>query len=140
MALDVSGVSIDNWSFKLYYKVTAGLIVLCSFLVSGRQFFGNPIHCDAGSVSFNYHNIYKCSLFSLYVTDFIKDWNFVSWPKIDPNIFRMCLFYRLHISFDILWETNLKIIRDHLTITYGYFSENGNFSLKNLRHPYIIFS
>jgi len=49
VALDVSGVSIDNWSFKLYYKVTAGLIVLCSFLVSGRQFFGNPIHCDAGS-------------------------------------------------------------------------------------------
>ena len=49
--LELKQVSIDNWCFKLFYKVTTSLLVICSVLVTFRQFFGEPIQCDAGSVS-----------------------------------------------------------------------------------------
>ena len=49
--LEVNTVSIDNWAFKSYYKVTTTLLVFCSIIVTSRQFFGAPIVCDAGSVS-----------------------------------------------------------------------------------------
>merc|ERR1711963_1130950 len=35
----------------MYYKVTTLLIVLCTVLVTSRQFFGTPIQCDAGTAS-----------------------------------------------------------------------------------------
>ena len=48
---DSGSVSVDNWTFKCYYKVSVTLFVLSSVLVTARQFFGAPIACDAGSVS-----------------------------------------------------------------------------------------
>jgi len=41
-------VSIDNWVFKLYYRVTPMLVGVCTVLVCTSQFFGDPITCDAG--------------------------------------------------------------------------------------------
>ena len=49
--LDVNTISVDNWTFKMYYKVTVMLTVFCSLIVTSRQFFGSPINCDAGIVS-----------------------------------------------------------------------------------------
>jgi len=49
--LELKQVSIDNWSFKLFYKVTTSLLLVCSVLVTARQFFGEPIQCDAGAAS-----------------------------------------------------------------------------------------
>jgi hypothetical protein len=43
-------VCIDSWTFKLFNKVTSGLLVLGSVIVTSRQFFGEPIRCDAGAV------------------------------------------------------------------------------------------
>ena len=58
---DVNTISVDNWTFKMYYKVTVMLVVFCSVMVSSRQFFGSPISCDAGAVSKTY--MYKiCNL------------------------------------------------------------------------------
>ena len=48
---EVNQVSIDNWTFKFFYKATVLLVVLCSVVVTSRQFFGEPISCDAGQVS-----------------------------------------------------------------------------------------
>ena len=48
---DVNSISVDNWTFKCFYKVTTVACVFCSVLVTARQFFGAPITCDAGSVS-----------------------------------------------------------------------------------------
>jgi len=45
-------VSIDNWSFKFYYKYTTSLLLLCSAGTTARQFFGDPIECDAGAVRY----------------------------------------------------------------------------------------
>ena len=42
--------SVDNWTFKCFYRVTTAVMVGCSVLVTARQFFGAPIACDAGSV------------------------------------------------------------------------------------------
>ena len=47
---DKKAPCIDSWTFILFNKVTAGLFVLGSVMVSGRQFFGEPIRCDAGAV------------------------------------------------------------------------------------------
>ena len=42
--------SVDNWTFKCFYRVTTVVMIGCSVLVTARQFFGAPIACDAGSV------------------------------------------------------------------------------------------
>ena len=49
--LDINQVSIDNWAFKVYYKVAVLIIVLSSLMVTSSQLFGGPIKCDAGAVS-----------------------------------------------------------------------------------------
>ena len=42
---------IDSWTFQIFNKVTSSLLVLGSIVVVARQFFGEPIRCDAGTVS-----------------------------------------------------------------------------------------
>ena len=49
--LEINQVSIDNWTFKLFYKFTTVYLVTSSVLSTAKQFFGSPIQCDAGSVS-----------------------------------------------------------------------------------------
>ena len=56
--LELKKVSIDNWGFQLFYKFSTTILVFCSILVTARQFFGEPIQCDAGSVS----SIHTCAL------------------------------------------------------------------------------
>ena len=41
---------IDSWIFKLMNKLTPGMLTIASIIVSARQFFGEPIRCDAGAV------------------------------------------------------------------------------------------
>ena len=41
---------VDDWVFQLFNKVTPSLYVLCSIMAAARQFFGEPIKCDAGAV------------------------------------------------------------------------------------------
>ena len=48
--LDVNTISIDNWTFKCFYKVSTTVCIFSSVLATARQFFGTPIACDAGSV------------------------------------------------------------------------------------------
>ena len=43
-------ISVDNWTFKLFYQATVGLMISCAFVVTSRQFFGAPISCDVGTV------------------------------------------------------------------------------------------
>jgi len=38
-------VNLDNWSFKLFYRVTYGLLILASVLVFATQYIGDPIEC-----------------------------------------------------------------------------------------------
>ena len=49
--LDVNTISIDNWTFKCFYKISTTVCILSSVIATARQFFGSPILCDAGSVS-----------------------------------------------------------------------------------------
>ena len=39
-------ISIDNWSFKCFYKITTSILLACSVISTSKQFFGNPIQCD----------------------------------------------------------------------------------------------
>ena len=47
--LGVGEVSIDNLTFKLHYKWSVTLFVVCSVLVQTSQFFGDPVQCETVS-------------------------------------------------------------------------------------------
>ena len=43
--------NLDNLTFKLFYKVTSGMLLLASLLVFADQYIGDPIECEkAGDV------------------------------------------------------------------------------------------
>jgi len=44
--LEVNQITIDNATFKLFYKATTTLLLACSLLTSSKQFFGDPINCE----------------------------------------------------------------------------------------------
>lgn len=44
-------LTVDSWTFALFNRVTTPFLVACSVAVSARQFFGEPVRCDAGKVS-----------------------------------------------------------------------------------------
>ena len=48
--LEVNAISIDNWTFKLFYKATTTLCLACSVVASSKQFFGDPINCEVVSL------------------------------------------------------------------------------------------
>lgn len=39
-------IHTDNNVFKLHYKFTVILLVICSVLLTSKQYFGDPIDCD----------------------------------------------------------------------------------------------
>ena len=47
--LEVNQITIDNATFKLFYKATTTLLLACSLLTSSKQFFGDPINCEVVS-------------------------------------------------------------------------------------------
>ena len=49
--LGVGEISIDNLTFKLFYKWSVTLFIISSVLVSTTQFFGEPIQCETVRVS-----------------------------------------------------------------------------------------
>lgn len=59
-------VNIDNVVFKLHYKVTVTLLLTFSFFVTSKQYFGNPIECDAdGKVDKEFMDTY-CWIYSTF--------------------------------------------------------------------------
>jgi len=44
--LGIGEVSIDNFTFKLFYKWSVSLFIAGSVAVCSNQFFGDPIHCE----------------------------------------------------------------------------------------------
>ena len=57
---------IDSWTFQIYNRVTTSLLAICSVVVVARQFFGEPIRCDAGEVS-KYSIVWPVEDFSSYL-------------------------------------------------------------------------
>ena len=49
--LSFNQVSIDNFTFKLFYKWSVSLFIASSVTVFSGQFFGDPIHCDIVRIS-----------------------------------------------------------------------------------------
>lgn len=39
-------ISIDNAIFKLHYKISVLLLIICAFLLTSKQYFGEPINCE----------------------------------------------------------------------------------------------
>ncbi len=49
---------IDNTTFQLHYRVTFGLLILASLLVTMSQFFGAPIQCIVAGIPGGIMNTY----------------------------------------------------------------------------------
>jgi hypothetical protein len=64
---EVNQISIDNWTFKLFYKATTSILIACSLLSGTKQFFGEPINCDVrgGGVDGGVLNSY-CWMYSSF--------------------------------------------------------------------------
>ena len=67
--LGVGQVSIDNLTFKLFYKWSVTLFIVCSVLVCTSQFFGEPVQCETVKRKYIYNKyqifILKISLFEM---------------------------------------------------------------------------
>lgn len=44
--LEFSKITIDNWTFKLFYRGTTTFLVTASVMASCKQVFGDPISCE----------------------------------------------------------------------------------------------
>ena len=47
--LGIGEISIDNFTFKLFYKWGASLLIASSIAVVSNQFFGDPLACETVS-------------------------------------------------------------------------------------------
>lgn len=56
--LQLEKVQTDNNVFKLHYKVTVALLLAFSLLLTGKQYFGDPVECDvaSGTIDKNFVN------------------------------------------------------------------------------------
>ena len=43
--IKLESICIDNNIFRLHYKATVLLLIVCSLLVTSRQYIGDPIDC-----------------------------------------------------------------------------------------------
>jgi innexin len=43
--LKIKGILIDNVAFRLHYQLTFSILLVCSMLITMKQFVGDPIHC-----------------------------------------------------------------------------------------------
>ena len=50
VVLGIGEVSIDNFTFKLFYKWSVSLFIAGSVAVCSSQFFGDPVACETVSV------------------------------------------------------------------------------------------
>ena len=69
--LGVGQVSIDNFTFRLFYKWSVTLFIVCSVLVCTSQFFGDPVQCETVSSNFclskkKYQKFYMISMRCTY--------------------------------------------------------------------------
>lgn len=46
-------VYTDNNIFRLHYKLTVIILLVCTLLVTSKQFFGEPIHCISEGETIN---------------------------------------------------------------------------------------
>ena len=42
----IKGVTIDNLTFQLHYKVTTAILMIGAALTTSKQFLGDPIACE----------------------------------------------------------------------------------------------
>ena len=50
VVLGIGEVSIDNFTFKLFYKWSVSLFIAGSVAVCSSQFFGDPIACETVTI------------------------------------------------------------------------------------------
>ena len=44
--LGIKGVTIDNLTFQLHYKVTTAILMIGAAVTTSKQFLGDPIACE----------------------------------------------------------------------------------------------
>lgn len=43
-------ISIDNWIFRLHYRITVLILLTSSAVGVAKQYFGDPINCQVSGV------------------------------------------------------------------------------------------
>ena len=70
--LGIKGVTIDNLTFQLHYKVTTAILMIGAALTTSKQFLGDPIACEVVKnmapykyLTANLYMILTCSIIGL---------------------------------------------------------------------------
>ena len=81
--LGIKGVTIDNLTFQLHYKVTTAILMIGAALTTSKQFLGDPIACEVvnkhhGPIQI--FNGYKCISYNFE--------SLADQPRLDGNMYR----------------------------------------------------
>ena len=68
MFLEFQGVSTDNMTFKLFYRVTTTLLILASVLATSKQIFGDPISCGLVRMSTVFKQCFLKKAFLIFLS------------------------------------------------------------------------
>ena len=89
-------ISIDNWIFKLHYRVSVALMLGSSAIGVAKQYFGDPINCQVSSFWVQHNIVYT------YTTLFIPHNNENQIPSLPISSMKfICLF---------LWNSSTPIL------------------------------
>ncbi|XP_026821363.1 innexin inx2-like [Rhopalosiphum maidis] len=69
--LKFDNVVIDNIVFRLHYRATVLILLVCSILITSRQYFGDPIDCMVEGIPTNIMDTY-CWIYSTFT---LPKWN-----------------------------------------------------------------
>ena len=70
VVLGIGEVSIDNFTFKLFYKWSVSLFIAGSVAVCSSQFFGDPVACETVSRAKILEALCKMLILSAYWQNF----------------------------------------------------------------------
>ncbi|KAK7067145.1 Structural component of the gap junction, partial [Halocaridina rubra] len=82
----LSDIHTDNNIFRLHYKATMFVLIVCSLLVTSRQYFGDPIDCVTSNVDPGLMDTY-CWIHSTFTipSHSGKDDTYHPHPGVGPN-------------------------------------------------------
>ena len=74
--LEIDTVNIDNTICRLHHKATVAILLVFSFIVTGKQFIGDPIDCigDVEAISFRLFEFKFGKLDSIEYLNLSLDW------------------------------------------------------------------
>jgi hypothetical protein len=127
-------ISIDNWIFRMHYRVTVLILLSSSGIGVAKQYFGDPINCQVLSVKYNSMKSYS-SMPKLYFCPFFPAKSYHcqmgvarNWPRSFPAAGLKVTFFSSRFIIVAAINSNSRRIRTFLLLpawVHGLSSPQG---------------